>query len=117
MDACDVWFHCQVDLAQGIQGGKFYIGWPLITTTNVTTYYPETVENPKGHLNQTRKNIRSTKPALLPLEVSDATTLQGKKQRDVFTQVYDVRETFFFGSNWTVPQEITAGQHISYGYG
>ena len=43
-----------------------YIGWPLITTKNVTKYYPDSVETPKGHLNQTRKNVRSTKPTLLP---------------------------------------------------
>ena len=36
--------------------------------------------------------------------------------RDVFTKVYDVRETFFFGSNRPIPQEITAGQQVSYGY-
>ena len=72
-----------------------YIGWPMLTTKNVTKYYPETIETPKGHLNQTRKNVRSTKPALLPLEISDATSLRGKKQRDVFTKVYDVRETIF----------------------
>ena len=72
-----------------------YIGWPMVTTKNVTKYYPDTIETPKGHLNQTRKNVRSTKPALLPLEISDATSLRGKKQRDVFTKVYDVCETIF----------------------
>ena len=32
---------------------------------------------------------------LLPLETSDAKTLQCKKQRDVFTKVYNVRKTIF----------------------
>ena len=72
-----------------------YIGWPLLNIKNVTKYYPETVETPKGHLNQTRKQFHSIKPTLLPLEFSDATTLRGKKQRDVFTKVYDVRENIF----------------------
>ena len=79
---------------KAIKAGN-YIGWPMLTTKNVTKYYPDTIETPKGHLNQTLKNVRSTKPALLPLEISDATSLRGKKQRDVFTKVYYVRETFF----------------------
>ena len=36
-------------------------GWPLVTNRNVKRYYPETNEIPKGHLNQTQKNVRSTK--------------------------------------------------------
>ena len=79
---------------KAIKAGN-YIGWPMVTTKNVTKYYPDTRETPKGRLNQTRKNARSTKPALLTLEISDATSLRGKKQRDVFTKVYDVRETIF----------------------
>ena len=43
-----------------------YIGWPMVTTKNVTKYYPHTIETPKGHLKQTRKNVRSTKSAFLP---------------------------------------------------
>ena len=29
-----------------------YTGWPLLTERNVSKYYPETTETPKGHLNQ-----------------------------------------------------------------
>ena len=32
-----------------------FVGWPLLTVKNVAKYYPETVEMPKGHMNQTRK--------------------------------------------------------------
>ena len=72
-----------------------YLGWPLLTVRNVSKYYPESIEMPKGHLNQTRKNVRSTKPKPMPLETSDTTTLRGKKQRDVYTRVYDIRSTIF----------------------
>ena len=34
-----------------------YIGWPLLTERNVTKYYPETTETPKGHMTQTQKNL------------------------------------------------------------
>ena len=79
---------------KAIKAGNF-IGWPLLTERNVSKYYPETVETPKGHMNQTRKNVRSTKPKPMPLEISNTTQLRGKKQRDVFTRVYDARETIF----------------------
>jgi len=39
-----------------------FVGWPLLTVNNVTKYYPDTVETPRGHMNQTRKNVKSTKP-------------------------------------------------------
>ncbi len=38
-----------------------YTGWPLLNEQNIKKYYPKTTETPKGHLNQTRKNVRSTK--------------------------------------------------------
>jgi hypothetical protein len=49
-----------------------YIGWPLLTVKNVNKYYPETNETSMGHLSQTRKNVRSTRP----LEMSNTTMLQ-----------------------------------------
>jgi hypothetical protein len=32
-----------------------YIGWSMLTTKNVTKYYPDTIKAPKGNLNQTQK--------------------------------------------------------------
>jgi len=57
--------------------------------------YLETTETPKGHMNQTQKNIRSTKakpttweqPTQSPLEEPNTSQLTGKKVRDVFTRV------------------------------
>ena len=46
---------------KAIKAGN-YVGWPMLTERNVKKYYPETNETPKGHLNQARKNVRSTKP-------------------------------------------------------
>ena len=39
-----------------------YIEWTMMNERNVTKYYLETTETPKGHLNQLRTNVRSTKP-------------------------------------------------------
>ena len=45
---------------KAIKAGN-YTGWPIINKRTVNKYYPETTETPKGHLNQTQKNVRSTK--------------------------------------------------------
>ena len=65
------------------------------TEQNVQKYYPETIETAKGHLNQTRKNVRSTKAKPTPLETCDTSQLHGKKVRDVYTKTYSVHETMF----------------------
>ena len=54
---------------KAIKTGNF-VGWPLLTAKNVRKYYPKTSKTPKGHMAQTRKNVRSTK-----LEESNTTTL------------------------------------------
>ena len=38
-----------------------FTGWPVINARTVAKYYPEMNETPKGYLNQTRKNLRTTK--------------------------------------------------------
>ena len=60
------------------QKGNF-IWWPLLNVWNVKKYYPETTETPKGHMNQTCKNVRSTKV----MEKCNTTALKGKKCRDI----------------------------------
>ena len=84
---------------KAIAAGNFK-GWPLLNVRNVKRYYPETMETPKGHMNQTRKNVRSTKV----LETSDATTLKGKKVRDIGIHVYNVRETIFSNQTGKFPK-------------
>ncbi len=44
-----------------------YVGWPMLTERNIQKYYHETIETAKGHLNQTRKNVQSTKVKATPL--------------------------------------------------
>ena len=89
---------------KAIAAGNF-IGWPLLTVQNVKRYYPETTETPKGHLNQTRKNVRSTKT----WETSDVTELRGKKARDVGIHVYNVRETIFSDQTGQFPKRSQRG--------
>jgi hypothetical protein len=72
-----------------------YVGWPMLTKRNVQKYYPETSKTAKGHMNQTRKNVRSTKHKPGKMETCDTSQLKGKKVRDVYTATYDVRETMF----------------------
>ena len=93
---------------KAIKAGKF-TGWPMLNKRNVANYYPETTKTPKGHLNQTRKNVRSTKPKTKPFEKTDALTLRGKKVRDVYTKVYDVRKTVFSDQTGQFPTRSNRG--------
>ena len=81
----------------------------MINKRNVARYYPETTKTPKGHLNQTRKNVRSTKPKARPFEKTEAATLRGKKVRDVYTKVYDVRNTVFSDQTGKFPTRSKQG--------
>ena len=72
-----------------VKSGNF-VGWPLLTVKNVHKYYLETSETPKGHMAQTRKNVRSTKPK--PFKEGDTTKLIKKKKRHVYIKIYDVKE-------------------------
>ncbi len=82
-----------------------YIGWPMLTVRNVNKYCPETNQNSMGHLNQTRKHVRSTKP----LEMYNNTTLQGKKMRDIYISVYNTRETMFTDQTGQFPTRSQRG--------
>ena len=52
-----------------------FIRWPLFTTENVKKYYPETDKIPKGHMNQARNNVRSTKSKPAAMETCNTEKL------------------------------------------
>ncbi len=93
---------------KAIKAGN-YISWPMLTECNVNKYYPETSEMPKGHMNQTRKNIRSTKTKQTPLETCDTLQLHSKKVRDIYMTMYDVRETRFSDQTGQFPMCSQSG--------
>ena len=86
-----------------------YVGWPLLTTRNVKKYYPETTETPKGHTNQSRKNVRTTQPKPKLFEVCNTTKLKGKKERDIYTKVYNLRETIYSDQTGQFPTRLLSG--------
>jgi hypothetical protein len=90
------------------QAGNF-ISWPLLTPKNIQKYYPDTTETPKGHLNQTSKNVRSIKPKPVPLEDFHSPHLRGRKAHNIFTKVYDVRDTVFTDQTGNFPQHSQSG--------
>ncbi|MGV7235206.1 MAG: hypothetical protein ACQ9ET_03015, partial [Nitrosomonadaceae bacterium] len=91
---------------KAIKAGN-YVGWPMLTEQNVNKYYPETNETPKGHMNQTRKNVRSTKAK--PLEEHKSTQLIGKKMKDVFIRVYEAKETVYTDQTGAMPVQSRSG--------
>jgi hypothetical protein len=61
-------------------------------------------------MNQTCKNVRSTKPKRQPLEVCNtAALLKGQKVQDVFVKTYDVRETIFSDQTGKLPTRSQRG--------
>ncbi len=90
-----------------------YVGWPMLTERNVQKYYPKTIEPAKRHLNQTRKNVRTTKVKGTLLETCNTSHLHGKKVRDVYTQTYMVRETTFSNQTGQFPiQSLCSKKYI-----
>ena len=81
----------------------------MLTEHNVARYYPETNETPKGHLNQSRKNVRSTNTKFTPLEVPKTATLQGHKASDLYTSVYKVSNTVFSDQTGQFPTRSQRG--------
>ena len=85
------------------------MGWPLLTEKTVAKYFPDTPETQQGHMNQARKHVRSTKSKRQALEVANTASLRGKKERDIFTTVYDVRETIFSDQTGQFPTRSQRG--------
>lgn len=90
-----------------IKNGHFK-GWPVINERTVKKYYPETVETPKGHMAQTRKNVRSTKPT--PMQrYKHADKLRGRRERDIFVKVYEARQTVYSDQTGKFPKRSQSG--------
>ncbi len=87
-----------------------YVGWPMLTECNVQTYYLETIKTAKGHLNQTRKNVRSTKAKAAPLETCNTSHFHGKKSvRGVHPNVHGM-QNHVLQPNRPVPHPILLKQ-------
>jgi hypothetical protein len=93
---------------KAIKAGN-YMGWPMLTECNVHKYYPKTTKTAKGHLNQTRKNVRSTKVKSTPLETCNTSHLHGKKVHDVYTQMFMVRKTMISDQTGQFPIQSLCG--------
>ncbi len=81
----------------------------MLTECNVQKYYPKTAKTAKGHLNQARKNVRSTKVKATPLETFNTSHLHRKKICNVYTQTYMVRKTMFSNQTGQFPIQSLCG--------
>jgi hypothetical protein len=63
-------------------------------------------------MNQTCKNVHSTKPKPQPLEICTvAAHLRNKKQQDVYVKTYDVRDTIFLDQTGKYPTQSQSGNN------
>ncbi len=83
------------------------MGWPILTERNVNKYYPDTNKTSKRHMNQTQKNVRSTKQA--PMESFNSKEMHGKKVHDVYVKIYNAQETTFFDQTRRFPARSKSG--------
>ena len=79
---------------KAIRKGNF-VGWPLLTVENVNKYFPESEETQLGHLSQLRQGLRFTKVKPQDIEEVDKSLTVGKKERDVYFKVYELKETIY----------------------
>ncbi len=86
-----------------------YVGWLMLNERNIQKYYPKTIKTAKGHINQTRKNVHSTKAKTAPLETCNNSQLHGKKVQDIYTQMYMVRKTMFSDQTGQDPMRSQQG--------
>ncbi len=93
---------------RAIRAGN-YVGWPMLTEQNVSKYYPESDETLKGHMNQARKNVRSTKVKQAPLELAEYHKMRGKKVQDIYISTYEVRKTTFSNQTGQFPTGSKGG--------
>ena len=99
---------------KAIRSGN-YVGWPLLTVSNVHKHYPETDETPKGHLNQSPAGTRSTKPKRVPLMEANQDELKqmlGVKERDVYIKIWDMRGTLYTDQTGKFP--VRSRRHNNY---
>jgi hypothetical protein len=86
-----------------------YVGWPILTERNVRKYYPKTDKTIKGHMSQTRKNVRSTKTKQVLFEIAEYPEMKEKKVHDVYIKTYNVRETMFSDQTGQFPTRSRSG--------
>ena len=87
-----------------------YVGWPMLTIANVEKHFPETVETPRGHLNQLPAGIRSTKRSPLPeSKQQDLKAAVNKKENDIFVRVWEMKHTVYSDQTGKFPVRSKAG--------
>jgi hypothetical protein len=77
---------------KAIKNGQFAT-WPSITVENVRKYLPKSYATAKGHMNQIRQNIRSTKPAVVEPNL-ESDMVQEDKCNYIYAAVMDTNQIY-----------------------
>ena len=102
-----------------------YTGCTLLTIRYVQKYYLETTETPKGHMNQTRKNVWSTKTKKMWINslafhrtrrVQQHFFLRQEGAQCLHKGVWCARHALF-QSNWAIYNTIQRSQQVCHGQG
>jgi hypothetical protein len=94
-----------------IKTGNFTT-WPTLTPEHVTKYLEKSEATVKGHLNQTRKNVRSTKPKKKPdtqEEIQDYEPHITKRTNVVYAAIHDIEGHAYTDLTGRFPQTSSRG--------
>ena len=94
---------------KAIRKGNF-VGWPMVTVSNVNKHFPESEETQKGHLNQQRQGVRSTQPKAVDFEEVDKSKTKDKKEKDVYIKVIEIKNTIYSDQTGKFPTTSRSGK-------
>jgi hypothetical protein len=60
-------------------------------------------------MNQTRKNVQSTKGKQVPFEIAEYPEMRGKKVQDIYISTYNIHETTFSDQTGQFPTRFKQG--------
>ena len=102
---------------EAINNGHFAT-WPGITASNVKKYLPLSIATAKGHLDQSRKNQRSTKSTLVSPAISpEPTTTQepgNLATHAVYVNLTDINDTYMIHTDLTGRFPVTSKRGNKY---
>jgi hypothetical protein len=93
----------------------YYTSWPGLTPSAVQKYYPQTIATAKGHLDQTRQNIRSTKNKTVEAPTTIEMIPQQEPNNKITNQAFaTVKETGKVYTDQTGQFPITSSNGYKY---
>ena len=107
---------------KAIKAGN-YSSWPGLTLQNATKYCPVPIATLKGHMVQTRQNVRSTKPKppstspiIVKVEDNDQVPINEKPSNDLHISVQPMSKLYIDDTGQFTVRSWSGNQYIMIAY-